>query len=338
MNFTITKFYQLMSDPLVFIIATGWNFSSGIFLCLKEAKGRPCHVLVQCYWDGADLVHSALAFKHQAARHYPNLQLTYLCNTLADAQLFQSKGIEALHIHQNAFIDERICRTDPDVSKIYSAAHTANVQSFKRHHLAWNVSGIVVITYDPAEQNNFVELVGYKNLGFINRSKDGNIYTLSRAEVGAILHQSKCGLILSEKEGANFASAEYLLSGIPVVSTPSVGGRDEFFDPRHVKIVEPNAEAVERAVAEWVLNPPPSAEIRESVLVKCREHRRRLLGFLAAISNKNVFSDIDENFWSPLFVDKLTDTVPIGPTDNIPLWSHPKWRWRVYKKLRSYFR
>ncbi len=48
---------------------------------------------------------------------------------------------------------------------------------------------------------------------------------------------------------------EYLFSGVPVITTPSVGGRDEFFDKRHVVVVEPTASAVREAVERIVAGP-----------------------------------------------------------------------------------
>ena len=40
------------------------------------------------------------------------------------------------------------------------------------------------------------------------------------------LNRARVGLCLSAREGAMFASMEYLLSGLPIVTTPSMGGRD----------------------------------------------------------------------------------------------------------------
>ena len=61
---------------------------------------------------------------------------------------------------------------------------------------------------------------------------------LSQAQINHVLNRSKVGLILSAFEGNNKASIEYLLSGLPVVSTPSKGGRDVFFDPDYCAIVD----------------------------------------------------------------------------------------------------
>ena len=53
---------------------------------------------------------------------------------------------------------------------------------------------------------------------------------LDAAELCHWLNRSRTGLCLSEREGAMFASIEYLLCGLPIVTTPSIGGRHVFFE------------------------------------------------------------------------------------------------------------
>ena len=77
-----------------------------------------------------------------------------------------------------------------------------------------------------------------------------------------------------------FASAEYLLSGIPIVSTYSVGGRDAYFDPRFWFVCEPTpasvADAVEKARAAAIA---PS-EIRASAIAYTMSMRLGVLQYL----------------------------------------------------------
>ncbi len=56
--------------------------------------------------------------------------------------------------------------------------------------------------------------------------------------------------ILSAEEGSSYASMEYLLAGLGVVSTHSTGGRDVYFDPDYCITCDPTPEAVRDAVAE----------------------------------------------------------------------------------------
>ena len=76
-------------------------------------------------------------------------------------------------------------------------------------------------------------------------------------EVIDIYQQSKIGLILSGNtgensqsgaDGANYSSCEYLLCGLPVVTTPSQGGRNFWFDDYNSITCEPNADSVNDSV------------------------------------------------------------------------------------------
>jgi len=123
--------------------------------------------------------------------------------------------------------------------------------------------------------------------------------------VREIVNRASCGLILSALEGANYASSEYLLCGVPVVTTKSLGGRDEFFDSRHVIYVEATPDAVEAGVAEMNSRQIDRTEVRTSVLAKSLEHRRRLIGLLSRIAGRDVMPEVDERLWHPGFTDKL---------------------------------
>jgi glycosyltransferase involved in cell wall biosynthesis len=53
-------------------------------------------------------------------------------------------------------------------------------------------------------------------------------------------------------EGAMLASVEYMLCGLPLVTTPCRGGREQFFDDRYVKVVDPTAPAVAQGVRDLI--------------------------------------------------------------------------------------
>jgi hypothetical protein len=270
------------------------------------------------------MVDRIVAFKKANDPQFLYLLLTYLCNTQSDSELLNSKGVEALFIHQNAFIDEQIYTIEHGAEKRYAAVHNANtsVTNFKRHHLAWGVKQIALITYAVEHIESVESIAGYKDLAYVNKDDTGKTKHIMGDQVAKILNASRCGIILSEAEGANYSSTEYILCGLPVVSTPSVGGRDEFFDPRHVKIVEPEATAVEKAVAEWGERAPFPEDIRASALQKSKMFRARLLHWLSALSGQDLFADANENLWSPLFIDKLRKWVTVDPY-KIPEWDDP---------------
>ena len=76
---------------------------------------------------------------------------------------------------------------------------------------------------------------------------------------------------------------QYLLAGLPVVSTTSIGGRDEFFSPDYVSIVADNAQAVAAGVTQMRDCPVKADEIRRRTLDKIEQHKTRLFELLDSI-------------------------------------------------------
>jgi glycosyltransferase involved in cell wall biosynthesis len=100
---------------------------------------------------------------------------------------------------------------------------------------------------------------------------------LPRAQVADWCARSRCGLCLSAEEGQMRASAEYMLWGLPVVSTGSIGGRDEYFDDRFCLICDDNPASIAAAVKEAVSRNLDPQAIRNAFLAKVMERRARLL-------------------------------------------------------------
>lgn len=62
---------------------------------------------------------------------------------------------------------------------------------------------------------------------------------LSASQVCAALNRCEVGLALSELEGPCWASTEYLLCGLPVVTTPCSGGREVWYNEGNSIVVQP---------------------------------------------------------------------------------------------------
>jgi len=91
---------------------------------------------------------------------------------------------------------------------------------------------------------------------------------------------ARTGLTLSAKEGAMFACMEYLMCGLPVVTTRNRGGRNRYLTPQSSRFVAARPEAVARAVAEFVAAPPDPLSVREEVLGLVRRDRLAYLDIL----------------------------------------------------------
>ena len=119
------------------------------------------------------------------------------------------------------------------------------------------------------------------------------------------INQARVGLCLSAEEGAMYASAEYLLCGLPVVSTRSTGGRDTYFDDTYVKIVEDTPEAVAEGVEEMIERNIDPHYIRERTITKMKEHRDTFINLIQSIYDKECVKRDFREEWPRIFINKL---------------------------------
>jgi hypothetical protein len=91
---------------------------------------------------------------------------------------------------------------------------------------------------------------------------------LTQKEVNYFYNRSRVGLCLSAHEGASLASAEYLLAGIPIVSTPSKGGREVLFQEPWCLICGESPLDVSIAVRTMIRRDIPPSVIRAGTLQK----------------------------------------------------------------------
>ncbi len=99
---------------------------------------------------------------------------------------------------------------------------------------------------------------------------------LQPEEVNQAINRAHVGLCLSPVEGAMFASTEYLLAGLPVVTTESKGGREILFDDLYCSTVADDPSAVADAVCQWKMRAVSPELIRAKTMDKLKTHRARL--------------------------------------------------------------
>lgn len=143
-----------------------------------------------------------------------------------------------LFFNNAALLNERKFRV-LEREKTFDAIYNARANTFKRHELTRDIANKAFLAYDWKWADLDLETLGPRRI-FRNLKGSGQIRDT--------LNMARTGLILSAEEGACYASLEYLLCGLPVVSTPSLGGRDEYYTPRNSVICEPGPEAVAAGV------------------------------------------------------------------------------------------
>jgi len=206
-------------------------------------------------------------------------RIVFLCNTADQAEVARRCGLRSDVFNANALLDEQVFRILPR-RKIYDAVSNARLIKLKRTYLARRVGNLAIIAGHRLEEGEYdaPEEVPHT---FLASS------WLRTNQVVEILCRAKVGLALSAHEGACFASSEYLLCGLPVVTTPCSGGREVWYEGHNSLVVEPTEEAVAAWVREMIgrlergeVNPH---EIRERHIRKAEEERGRLVAVLGRL-------------------------------------------------------
>lgn len=205
-----------------------------------------------------------------------------LVNEPADIETFSKlDGVRAEYVSNNIFVPVDTFDVHAR-EKYFDAVVNAVPAPFKRTHLCSKIDDLCCLRRQP-EIYDFTRDDVYDAAEL--KPKVMNHRSISKPEVARFLNESYCGVILSEIEGNCRAAAEYLYCGLPVVSTPSLGGRAEWFDDYNSIIVEPDADQVRDAVLalkERVASGAISAPvIRANALDLRRSFLDRLEGLLS---------------------------------------------------------
>jgi glycosyltransferase involved in cell wall biosynthesis len=108
------------------------------------------------------------------------------------------------------------------------------------------------------------------------------------------------------------ASLEYQLAGLPVVSTPSKGGRDTYYHPDTCLVVPPDPRAVRAGVREMAGRNPDPLAIRHRTLARLAADRWEYVAHLAACVHQAGGTRLDpERLYERLFTAPGSNFVPL---------------------------
>ena len=288
------RVYYEGSKCRIFIIENiqhNWNWMSEWHEHFRETD----FFFVYCGW------YYSPAFANEAETIFSILNLNkeqffFMFNSPVEMQNFAEKGFHGDVINHNAWLDENLVMKPLSIDKIYNAIYVGRRSAFKRHMLASKVPHLALIA-GINHGNAISDIPPHDYL---------NDQPLSPEEVCEKINQAHCGLILSEAEGACFSSSEYLLCGIPVVSTPSKGGRDVWYNEYNSIVCEPTPEAVAAAVEEFVQNPRVPQKIRQMHIEQAQGYRKEFINMLADVFNRFGVVDVDPvNYFQTNFFHKL---------------------------------
>jgi hypothetical protein len=221
----------------------------------------------------------------------PDAMIVFLANTDFDAVRLSAAGVPTITANSTILVDERVFKPLPSFSfsnAQYGAVYNARFEPYKRHQLARLVENLALI-YDAQfdgsaspHETRIRETLPRAN--YLNHQHGGGAHiVLDKATVTREINASRCGLCLSADEGAMRASMEYLLCGVPVVSTASVGGRDRYYQEPFAIVVPDTPEAVRDAVVEIGKRNLNKLAIREHIGRVVEFERRNFLSAVNAI-------------------------------------------------------
>ena len=289
----------LSCDPPIFMTGIAFREMIGIAPAFARKYGaQPAAFLIYPCWTletqdtSAQVIRAANA--HTAA--YPEHKLIFLCNSAAEKDALAQGGLSAYLLNKNFSVSEAIFRPLPDMQLEFDAVYTARFVPEKRHELAGAIARVAYLSYRDTTnsasvegpQRRFIRRLLEKHPGhsLVNPLDNGLPVRLPPDAVNAVLNRAAVGLCLSNEEGSNYASMEYMLAGLPIVSTPSLGGRDVYFDHEYCIICEPKPRAVHDAVSQLKSRNISREYIRSRTLAKIEPDRRRFVSLVNELIEK----------------------------------------------------
>jgi glycosyltransferase involved in cell wall biosynthesis len=290
------RVYYESEELRIFIIENiqhNWEW-----LSVYNKKFRPNdYFFVYCGWYHSEF------FAKEAEKIFDVLGLNrerffFMFNDDEEKENFSTKGFCGEVINQNAWLDENlVMNVIPETQKIYDSIYVGRFSPFKRHELASTVNNLALVagTNHSKQESNSIP-----NHVYLNEKP------LSPDEVCLKINESSCGLILSAEEGACFASSEYLLCGIPVVSTVSKGGRSVWYNEYNSIICDDSPDAVSNAVEELVLLKRDPFKIRNAHISLSKYFRAKFVAVLANLFYKHGQYNVDaQSYFDENFIHKL---------------------------------
>ena len=233
----------LRTDTTIIIFINSWmrdkTLSSKVVTLFKEIKlcFKDVHVFLIPWWyrDGVD---------HYKLIETYTTTITILANTIDEDFYYKRYALNSIFCNHNCWLDASIFNIMP-IKKEYDLVINANNYAWKNHYMLAEINKkykTLFITYNTS--NN--DLQRYNPACILNN--------IDAYRVVEELNKCKIGLALSSREGSCYASTEYLLCGLPVISTKSDGGRQVWYDEHNSIVVAPCERELYKAIESALMN------------------------------------------------------------------------------------
>jgi hypothetical protein len=296
-------------DPMIFWGPGANEYPLGLGSKIAERLGnRRAYFFISPSWhrEDAQSVAGDLALVRAAQARHPEHRFLFLVSTRSELNNYRKVGLPAAVCIKTAFVDETVFDILPESKKRFAAIYNAAMAPYKRHELCSEVEDLGLLYYRHEyflkhEADHVARVLRLLARATFINELDGNYRQLLSTEVPAWLNQARVGLCLSPQEGSMRASIEYLYCGLPVVSTPNIGGRNRLSDPAYWIEAEPTAPAVAAAVRTLLARNIDPKIVRQGAIEKIRPDRIRLINLIAAIFAEEGVRFPKDADWTQLF-------------------------------------
>jgi hypothetical protein len=210
--------------------------------------------------------------------------IVILANSREEENMFKKKQIpNVLFCNHNAFINEnKFYIINKNTIRQYDMVIDSAFHEYKNVKMARGIKNILHIGYFKKDEINEKYIPDF---GVLPNFNNKNYKRLNKKEINDYYNQSLVGGIFSECEGACFASSQYLLAGLPVISINSVGGRDIWYNKDNSIICENLTEdsiyeALEIAKQKLQTGEFNREKIRNIHLKQMDEHRNTIINYI----------------------------------------------------------
>ncbi len=251
-----------------------------------------------------DLVRGDLKHLAQLRAQWPEHRHVVLCATRAELELFRIARQPAILCTASVFVNEHRFDIQPVRERDYDAIYNGQLVPFKRHELCVGIERLALIYHrysDPATAAYAQRVREMLPTATFVNELDGEHRNLKEPEIVQWLSRAHVGLCLSAEEGQNRSTAEYVLSGLPVVSSPNLGGRNGVLRLSYWIEAPPEPDAVAAAVAELKARRLDPHAIRREALELLDADRQRLIQLIRAIYRNEGKNFPEQADWDQLY-------------------------------------
>lgn len=284
--------YNLQEEPKVISL---WDEVVIRDMATKSQK-EPVYCLIHLSWNHGNIqkmLRKKILFELLRLRGVLPILFT---NSNSEEFYRRLLGIEGAQCIQYIYTNEKNYNV-LNMEKKYDAIYTAQMRKFKRISLARDIENLFILTYYPGREEfdlpNFCPAVKH---AFFNKN------WVNQEDKSRLLNQSKVGLCLSKEEGPMLASLEYMLSGLPIVSTKSKGGRDTYYDPEYSIITKDKPRVIKESVEALISKGISPEVIRQKTVKKLDQDRTKYVEFICSRIQKESKIKLDpENLKTKIF-------------------------------------